>query len=230
MKLSDIIECAESGDPVFQFLLGVLQSHEIGSSSHRDAPLDWVRRAAEQGCRQAAYAMYFMLRKKDQADVSAFDWLLKSAEAGFAPAQLRVGVGYQSGHDVEKDIDLAISWIKRAADSGYNQAIHHLASMYLDGEGVAQDRELAHSLFRKAVQQNYAPSASLLGLDLIAAKKEPGVEEGFRLVMKAAASDHYGANLFLSNAYLTGRYGLARNKDLAELFRIRAERLQRKPD
>jgi uncharacterized protein len=228
MKLSEIVECAESGDPVFQFLLGVLQSHEIGRDDHGDTPIDWVRRAAEQGCRQAGYALYFMLRKKDPADATAFDWLLKSAEAGFAPAQLWVGVSYQSGHDVEKDIDLAISWIKRAADRGYNQAIHHLASMYLDGDSVVQDRELAHSLFRKAVQQNYAPSASLLGLDLIGAKKQ-GIEEGFRLVMKAAAADHYGANLFLSNAYLTGRYGLPRNKDLAELFRIRAEKLQRKP-
>jgi TPR repeat protein len=230
MKLSNIVECAENGDPIFQFLLGVLQAHQIGSSGHGDTSIDWVRRAAEQGCRQAAYALYFLLRKQDPHDAAAFEWLRKSAATGFAPAQFLIGVSYHWGSDVEKNLNQAMTWIKLSADQGYVQAIHHLASMYFDGADVAQDRELARQLFRGAALRGYPPSAHMLGLDLIETKDQSNVKEGFSLIMTAAASDHYASNFFLSNAYRTGRYGVPKDAGLAEMFRIRAERLQKKSD
>ena len=98
--------------------------------------------------------------------------------------------------------------------------------MYLDGEGLAQNRELAHQLFRDAALRGYPRAAHMLGMDLIATKDRRNVKEGFSLIMTAAASDHYASNLFLSNAYRTGRYGVPRDRGLAEMFRVRAERLQ----
>jgi uncharacterized protein len=226
VKLRNVLECAEFGDATYQFLVGMLDWYGAGVAHQKTVAIDSVKRAAAQGCSQAAYALYFLLRKQDPHDTAAFEWLQKSADAGFAPAQFLIGVSYHWGSDVEKNHNQAITWIKLSADQGYVQAIHHLASMYFDGADVAQDRELARQLFRGAALRGYPPSAHMLGLDLIETKDPRNVQEGFKLIMVAAASDHYASNLFLSNAYRTGRYGVPQDKDLAEMFRIRAERLQ----
>ena len=95
---------------------------------------------------------------------TAFEILLPAAERGEPWAQLRVGVAYELGSGVVKDIPTAIEWYEKAASqeaegnwangqlvgasgrSGYfNQnsdaliARFQLANIYLRGEGVKKD-------------------------------------------------------------------------------------------
>lgn len=95
---------------------------------------------------------------------TAFEVLMPAAERGEPWAQLRVGVAYELGSGVAKDIPTAIAWYEKAASqesegdwangqlvgatgkAGYfNQnsdaliAKFQLANIYLRGEGVAKD-------------------------------------------------------------------------------------------
>ena len=95
---------------------------------------------------------------------TAFKVLMPAAERGEPWAQLRVGVAYELGSGVAKDIPTAITWYEKAASqesegnwangqlvgaagkAGYfNQnsdaliAKFQLANIYLRGEGVAKD-------------------------------------------------------------------------------------------
>lgn len=95
---------------------------------------------------------------------TAFEVLMPAAERGEPWAQLRVGVAYELGSGVTKDIPTAITWYEKAAsqesegnwangqlvgaagEAGYfNQnsdaliAKFQLANIYLRGEGVAKD-------------------------------------------------------------------------------------------
>ncbi|MGK0272108.1 MAG: TPR repeat protein [Cocleimonas sp.] len=95
---------------------------------------------------------------------TAFEVLMPAAERGEPWAQLRVGVAYELGSGVAKDISTAITWYEKAAsqesegnwasgqlvgaagESGYfNQnsdaliAKFQLANIYLRGEGIEKD-------------------------------------------------------------------------------------------
>jgi TPR repeat protein len=224
MELQYISECAKYGDARYQFAFGLLCWFGIGTVNQRKVAIDWVKRAAEQHCEQAAYALYFLLRAEDARDLVAIEWLQDSARAGFAPAQFRLGVNYEQGHEVEKSLDKAVEWIKKSSDQGYLPAMHHLASMYLEGISIKGDRARGQQLLLEAVQRGYPPSLYLMGMELVETRSD--LKEGFRLIMLAAAKDHYASNLFLSNAYRTGRYGVPKDNSLAEMFRARAEQLQ----
>ncbi|EDY86718.1 Sel1 repeat family [gamma proteobacterium HTCC5015] len=100
-----------------------------------------------------------------------FEVLMPAAERGEPWAQLRVGVAYELGSGITKDISTAITWYEKAASqesegnwangqlvgaagkAGYfNQnsdaliAKFQLANIYLRGEGVAKDPEKALEL------------------------------------------------------------------------------------
>lgn len=102
---------------------------------------------------------------------TAFEVLIPAAERGEPWAQLRVGVAYELGSGVTKDIPTAITWYEKAAaqesdgnwangqlvgaagKSGYfNQnsdaliAMFQLANIYLRGEGIEPNPEKALQL------------------------------------------------------------------------------------
>ncbi len=49
----------------------------------------------------------------------AFHWYLQAAEQGHADAQYQVGLMYELGQGVDKDIGEAELWYQRAVDQGY---------------------------------------------------------------------------------------------------------------
>ena len=61
------------------------------------------------------------------------------AKRGDALAQLNVGVAYDTGHGVEKDLEQALSWYRKAAEQGYAKAQYNLGLNYYIGKGVTQN-------------------------------------------------------------------------------------------
>ncbi|MBQ9771958.1 MAG: sel1 repeat family protein, partial [Lentisphaeria bacterium] len=49
-------------------------------------------------------------------------WYRKAAEQGNALAQYNLGVCYENGEGVQKDLVQAVFWFRKAADQGYAQA------------------------------------------------------------------------------------------------------------
>ena len=54
----------------------------------------------------------------------------KAAEQGLAPAQVNLGLAYDSGKGVKKDDEKAVDWYKKAAEQGDADAQFNLALMY----------------------------------------------------------------------------------------------------
>jgi TPR repeat protein len=50
------------------------------------------------------------------------NWLRKAAAQNFAAAEYDLGVVYETGMGVPKDLNSAKSWYKKAADQGYADA------------------------------------------------------------------------------------------------------------
>ncbi len=92
----------------------------------------------------------------------AIDLWLPLAEAGDPRAQEFIGILYEEGHGVPKDIAKAVDWYERAAASGDMAAQYNLGRLYLKGELVERDIDRARDLLRRAADQGDTDAEALL--------------------------------------------------------------------
>src|SRR5262245_52896483 len=85
------------------------------------------------------------LRRLDIIGPSRVDQLMKSAAAGNAESQLRLGLAYQigfdsvSGEQVGRNPSLAAKWFREAALQGNANAQYRLGNALVNAIGVRQD-------------------------------------------------------------------------------------------
>jgi TPR repeat protein len=124
--------------------------------------LDAYQRAAERGYPIAENMVGMMYQQARQPDVAA-QWIRKSADHGYLPAQMTLGAFYHQGVGVPQDAKQAAEWYRKAADAVYPLDEVARAGLYHMGDGVAQDDQQALALYRKAAAANYAGGQSGVG-------------------------------------------------------------------
>ena len=82
----------------------------------------------------------------------------RAAEAGFAPAQFKLGVLYQKGLAVEQDRTAAKRWYAAAAQAGNARAAHNLGVMDADASDGKPDYADAAKWFRRAAEMGVRDS------------------------------------------------------------------------
>ena len=75
------------------------------------------------------------------------------ARHGDANAQLNLGLLYDSGQGVPRDLVLAVSWYRKSAESGHAPAQYNLGQMYSEGRGVEQSHSDAVYWLQLAADQ-----------------------------------------------------------------------------
>ena len=78
--------------------------------------------------------------KKDPR--AGLKWFLLAAEQGHPRAQTQLGMAYQKGRGVGRDIPESVKWMRKAADQGHAKAQFELGVYYRDGKGVPRDEVL----------------------------------------------------------------------------------------
>jgi TPR repeat protein len=94
----------------------------------------------------------------------AVTWLRKAALRGHAEAQVQLGVCYQQGFGIEKDLAQALAWFRRAAEQGNPRGQLQVGLAYRRGEGVAADLAQATAYIRKAAEGGHPKAQIELGL------------------------------------------------------------------
>ncbi|AGF79670.1 Sel1 repeat protein [Desulfocapsa sulfexigens DSM 10523] len=158
----------------FCFVLVLLFSCHGGASEH-SYEAD-VLLAAEDGDSQAQYALALLYeygtdtieRDPEQSVI----WLEKAAKAGVAGACLYLGLKYEYGNRVKKDIHKAACWYACAAHKDWPAAQFFLATLYEKGKGVPQSLLKALAWFSLAAEYDYPEAEnessrlrSLLGIE-----------------------------------------------------------------
>lgn len=110
------------------------------------------------------------------------------AEKGHAKAQTLLGILYENGLGVNKDLKLAIFWLEKAASQELKEAENHLGNLYLEGKKVEQDFDKAEMWLKKAAQHGVREAQTHLGL--------------MYLDDKAARKDVHSAEVWLHAAAL----------------------------
>jgi TPR repeat protein len=99
---------------------------------------------------------------KQLIETTKIQELQKKAKEGDPDAQTELGLEYEYGNSVAKDLSIAVKWYRLAAEKGFGPAQHNLARMLEKGEGVAQDLDAAVKWYRKASESGMAPSRQYL--------------------------------------------------------------------
>ena len=89
--------------------------------------------------------------------------LKRQAEAGDANARFRLGIAYEHGIAVSRDLAQALSWYQKSAAQGNARGESSLGTMYLSGAGVQKDYTSAFLLFQQAAAQGFADAENSLG-------------------------------------------------------------------
>lgn len=146
--------------------------------------------------------------------VDALAWYRKAAEAGHAPAQVRLAQLL----DYSEQNEAAVGWYRKAADQGYAPALYELGTMYAAGEGVPEDDAKAVELFSQAADHGHIQALRALAtayeqgglkLDIDHARAVALLERGTELGDVASTRR-------LANAYSKGELGLAADPARAE--------------
>lgn len=94
---------------------------------------------------------------------TAFSEWRPLAEEGDVEAQFGLGMLYQYGRGVVRDLEVAARWYRRAAEQGSMRAQTQLAGMYARGDGVDEDWDQAIAWWRKAARQGSVRAQFHLG-------------------------------------------------------------------
>ena len=91
----------------------------------------------------------------------ALTWYRLAAQNGLPQAIYNVGVFYENGAVVDKDLNKAFSLVQRAAQSGIPVAAYRLGAYYQQGAGVGQDVVAAAAWYKRAADAGL-PQAKLV--------------------------------------------------------------------
>lgn len=119
-----------------------------------------------------------------------------------AKAQHNLGVAYENGMGVPKDLAKAAYWYKKGAENGDVSAQSNLGTLYLEGGGVDKDFKKAFYWFEKAASQGDIEAYINLGLMYFEGLGVPKnlVNSYFFLYM---AANHGGREVPLANKNLS---------------------------
>ena len=114
-------------------------------------------------------------------------WYHEAAKSGNAEAQFLLGIKFETGTDVKRNLESAADWFEKAALQGHPAAQFKLANAYAAGKGRPQDQAAASQWYRRSAEQNFGPSQYNLGIGLLAAATAfEGRAEAFAWIAMAA--------------------------------------------
>jgi TPR repeat protein len=93
---------------------------------------------------------------------AAYEEWLPLAELGDAEAQFNLGVLYDEGAGVDRNLATAADWYRKAAEQGFIDAQTNLGILYYHGLGVDRDHAAASYWFQLAADQGDAEARDYL--------------------------------------------------------------------
>ncbi len=106
---------------------------------------------------------------------------IKSAEQGAANAQFNLGLIFEQGTEIQKDLSKAIYWYKKAASQGHTVAQYNYATLLHFGKGLRKDETKAATWYQLAAKKGHMAAQSSLAFLYL-----QHVQKSFRDAKKAA--------------------------------------------
>ena len=162
LAVSYFEDSAKQGNSDAQFQLGSMYLTGDGIEKNIKKAFDYMRKAAEAGDATAQFNMGSFALPSDSN--FAYSWFLKSANQGYAPAELRIGLYYYSGDKpVNQDYLEAYKWLEKSANQENSDAQYMLGTMYLSGDGVKQNHVESLEWYEKSAKNGNSKAMVQVG-------------------------------------------------------------------
>ncbi|XP_029648713.1 uncharacterized protein LOC115222575 isoform X2 [Octopus sinensis] len=134
----------------------------------------------------------------------AVDYWKQSAELGHSKSSFNLGLCYDQGTGVERNIKKAVKYYTNAADQDHCGALFNLALLYLHGEvaNKSQGKSEAIKLLLKAADLGYPLAKTYLGVHYI--EESSDFSQAVQLFTEAAKQKEPDAKYYLGLCYLKG--------------------------
>lgn len=96
-------------------------------------------------------------------DILGVDYMRRSADMGYAPAQVAMGYFYDTGNFLAQEPQQSVAFYRKAADQGDRLAQWSLGRLYLNNTGVPRDLDQAERWLQQAANQGDPFGEYLLG-------------------------------------------------------------------
>ena len=157
--VTDTLALVRSDDAVTLYQRGCAYRDGNGVRQDFTEAIKWFRKAAEQGCADAQFALAECCENGwgiEEDPDEAVQWYRQAAEQGHAESQCSLA-------STLEDPDEAAKWYRKAAEQGNRAAQWHLGLCYKHGEGVAIEATEAVKWFHKAAEQGSIEGQDFLG-------------------------------------------------------------------
>ncbi|XP_062874686.1 death ligand signal enhancer isoform X2 [Trichomycterus rosablanca] len=150
---------------------------------------------------------------------AAFQYFQVSAQQNYSKAQFNVGVCYEKGHGVQKDLNKALLYYRCAAAAGHVQAQYRCAKLLLNAQGERSDSDThdanatAVPLLQSAAAAGLARAQLYLGVLYSQGPDADGLKSVHYFRQAAERGDSTGL-LFLGQCYEKG-FGVAQSDQTA---------------
>lgn len=177
----------------FQYQMGLYLSSQ---NDKKQKAVDYFRLAADQGHVNAqCQFLNFLLKEMCGEDAHMYDpnvleWFLDLAKGYDKSVQYNLGLLFEKGTHVEKDIIEAIEWFRRAAEKDHPGAQCKLG-FYYQRRGIPYYETEAAECFRRAAEQDHAEAQFNFGLCLESGTGVPRDEKAAQEWIRRAAQQGY---------------------------------------
>jgi TPR repeat protein len=213
------------GKPLFFMVLGIIAG--LGALFLRltaESRPEQRRASHDESAGSPAAAVFPLVAQQTKTDQKPLKEVKAKAEAGDPDSEVELGLRYQDGEGVTKDLVEAVKWYRKAAEQKYARGQNALGLSYYEGEGVAKDQVEAATWYRKAAEQGYAKAEYNLG---IAHYTGEGVEKDYveaATWLRKAAEQNYGAAQYsLGVCYAKGEGVVKDQVEAVKWYRKAAE-------
>ena len=145
---------------------------------------------------------------------------LPIAEKDNADAQYNLGILYQKGLGVEKNLKTAFIWYKRASANGHSDAMYNLAIMYNKGRVIYRSPKDAIKWWKKSAELGNAEAQFNIGVEYFYGRKiGKDISKALMWWKKSAGQGNTSARAALFQAYNEGLYGIEKNPQEASRWK-----------
>ena len=120
---------ANAGIADSQYNLGLMYYRGIGITKDKNKAKLLIEKAAKQDHDKAQHRLAMLYALDGEDFLTSLSWLNKSAKQNNVEAQYNLGVYYERGYGVPKNLDKAKEWYQLAANQGLEQAIEKVQEL-----------------------------------------------------------------------------------------------------
>jgi TPR repeat protein len=163
----------------------------------------------------AAALIWHLHRARRAFPPAVIKALAAAAADGDGLAMANLGVCYQQGQGVERDLEQAVDWYRKGAEAGDGGAMAYLGVCYQQGQGVERDLEQAVDWYRKGAEAGDGGAMAVLGFCYAQGQGvERDLEQAVDWYRKGAEAGNGGAMASLGFCYAQGQ-GVERDLEQA---------------